>query len=146
LGGQPWTFPKIVLKPCSIAVSLKWASSSPRQRGGLATVFSVTAAHWLLDAITSRTLHFGHQGVDRLACFDGPGAEPMKEMMRESAFRLLIQSAGNAPGFYGKPYIRELEVHSPFRFSFVRQQRGSWTAQSAPLMALVEAYSRGDQV
>ena len=114
-------------------------------RDGLATVFSVTAGRWLLDAITNRTFHFGRQVVDRLACFDAPGAEPMKQMMRESAFRLLIESAGSAARFYSKPYLQDLEAHSPFRFSFLGQRRGMWAAQSAPLMSLVEAYARVDE-
>jgi hypothetical protein len=114
-------------------------------RDGLATVFSVTAGRWLLDAITNRTFHFGRRVVDRLACFDAPGAEPMKQMMRESAFRLLIESAGSAARFYSKPYIQDLEAHSPFRFSFLGQRRGLWAAQSAPLMSLVEAYARVDE-
>jgi hypothetical protein len=113
-------------------------------RDGLATVFSVTAGRWLLDTITNRTFHFGRQVVDRLACFDAPGAEPMKQMMRDTALGLLIESAGSAPRFFSKPYIQELEAHSPFRFSFLGHRRGLFAAQSAPLMSLVEAYARVD--
>jgi hypothetical protein len=66
--------------------------------------------------------------------------------MGESAFRLLIESAGSAARFYNRPYIQELEAHSPFRFSFLGQRRGLWAAQSAPLMSLVEAYARVDEM
>lgn len=113
-------------------------------RDGLATVFSVTAGRWLLDAITNRTFHFGRRVVERLACFDAPGAEPMKQVMRESAFRLLIESAGGAGRFFSKPYVQEMEAHSPFRFSFLSQRRGMLAGQSAPLVSLVEAYARVD--
>jgi hypothetical protein len=115
-------------------------------RAGLASVFSVTAGRWLLDSITNRTFQFGRQVVDRLACFDAPGAEPVKQMMRDTAFRLLIEAAGSAARFFSKPYVQELEAHSPFRFSFLGQRRDSWSAQSAPLMALVEAYARVDEM
>ena len=113
-------------------------------RDGLATVFSVTAGRWLLDAITNRTFHFGRRVVELLACFDAPGAEPMRQMMRDTVFRMLVEAVGRAGQLYSKPYVQELEAHSPFRFSFLNQRRGMLAGQSAPFMALLEAYARVD--
>jgi len=115
-------------------------------RDGLATVFSVTAGRWLLDAITDRTFHFGRQVVERLACFDAPGAEPMRQMMRDTVFRMLIEAVGRAAQFYSKPYVQELEAHSPFRFSFLAQRRGMLAGQSTPFVSLLEAFARVDGV
>jgi hypothetical protein len=111
---------------------------------GLATVFSVTAGRWPLDAITNRTFDFGRQVVERLACFDAPGAEPMKQMMRSTVFRMMVEAVGHAAQFYGKPYVQEMEAHSPFRFSFLSQRRGMLAGQSAPFMSLLEAFARAD--
>ncbi len=113
-------------------------------RDGLATVFSVTAGRWPLDAITNRTFDFGRQVVDRLGCFDAPGAEPMKQMMRSTVFRMMVEAVGRAEQHFSRPYVREMEAHSPFRFSFLSERRGMIPGQSAPFVSLLEAYARVD--
>jgi len=116
------------------------------RKDGLSTVFSVTAGRWPLDAVANRAFHYGRRVVERLDCFDTPGAGPMKQMMRDSAFRLLIESAGGARQHFTRPYVQEMEDHSPFRFSFLAQRRGLLAGTSAPLVSLVEAYARVDEM
>lgn len=113
-------------------------------KDGLSTVFSQTARHWPLDAVTDRAFRFGAKIVERLDCFDAPSAEPIKELMRRSTFRLLIEAAGGAGQFYTKDYLREIESRSPFRFSFLSKRRKKLASRRASLMGLVEAFARFD--
>jgi hypothetical protein len=113
-------------------------------RDGLQTVFSQSAGHWTLDAITNRALHFGSQVTRRLDCFCAQTAGPIKELMRQSAAQLLIQAAGAAHHYYTDAYLREIEPHSPFRFTFLSQQRERAAARMAPLVGLIEAFASVD--
>ena len=111
------------------------------RRDGLATVFSQTAGRWLFDALTSRTFHFGARVLDRLSCFDGPGLEPLKDLMRRSARMLLVDAAGRADRFHTEGYVRALEPHSPFRFSALRRSRERLASQRASWSRTVEAFA-----
>jgi hypothetical protein len=116
----------------------------PDVKDGLLTVFTQTAGGWPMDGVTDRAFHFGQAVVGGLDCFDAPSAEPVKELMRRSTFRLLIEAAGAASQFYTRDYVRKLEPHSPFRFSFLRERRKQMAGQSASIMGLVEAFARLD--
>jgi len=110
-------------------------------RDGLLTVFSQSARRWSLDAITSRTLRFGNRVLELLPCFDGPDAEPLKELMRRSAFLLVVLAAGRAARLHSKSYIHELESRSPFRFAFLDKQSRKVASQRISLMRLIEAFA-----
>jgi len=110
-------------------------------KDGLLTVFSQTARRWPLDRVTSRTFHFGAKVLERLDCFDAPGLEPLKELMQRSAILLPIEAAGGAGHLFSRRYIRELEAHSPFRFSFLKKQRRKLARQRVSMMRLIEAYA-----
>lgn len=111
---------------------------------GLSTVFSQTAGRWPLDALTDRALQFGREVVKGLGCFSAPTAEPVERLMERSTHQLLVEAAGAAGHLYTADYVRRLEPHSPFRFSFIRERRGQIAGQSAAIMGLVEAFSRFD--
>lgn len=111
------------------------------RRDSLSTVFSQTAGQWPLDALTNRVFHFGARVLDRLTCFDAPGLEPLKEVMRRSAVGLLVDAVGRAGRFYTRRYLRRIAAHSPFRFSFLRKVRKELTRQQASLTRLFEAFS-----
>lgn len=93
---------------------------SDARRGSL-TLYTQAAGRNPLDEITSRTLHFGRwvmEAMDRL-----PSGRPvLKELLRKSSQLLLIRSAASANELYSEPYLKQLEVHSPFRFEFLRQR------------------------
>ena len=86
----------------------------------------------------------GWQVVEGLACFVAPAAEPVKRLMEKSTYRLLVEAVGGAPQLYTRDYVRRLERHSPFRFSFVQERRSQMAGQSAAIMALIEAFARFD--
>jgi len=113
-------------------------------KDGLLTVFSQTAGRWPLDTLTNRTFHFGAKVLEGLGCFDAPGVEPLKELMRTSAVMLLINAASRASRLYTRSYLRELEAHSPFRFSFLSKSRKKLARQRASLMRMIEAFAAPD--
>lgn len=113
---------------------------------GLSTVFSQTAGRWPLDAVTDRTFHFGQQVLKGLECFEAPTAESVKQLMRRAVSRLLIEAAGVAGHLYAADYIHNLEPHSAFRFSFLKDRRKQLAGQSASITRLVEAFARLDDV
>jgi hypothetical protein len=63
----------------------------------------------------------------RLDCFDV--AEPVRELVRHGADLLLIDAIGRTDRYYTPSYLRELEAHSPFRFSFLKEQRDDFFKQ-----------------
>ncbi len=108
---------------------------------GLMTIFSQTARHGSLESLTNRTLHFGLKVLEGLACFDTPGAEPVKELIQRSAVQLITGAAGRAPQHYRQGYLCELEAHSPFRYSFLARQGEKLARQRVSLMRLIEAFA-----
>ena len=112
---------------------------------GLSTVFSQAAGRWPLDALTDRALHFGQKVIRGLDAFDADSAEPVKQLSRRSASRLMVDSAGGASRFFTPGYIEELERHSAVRFSFLKERQKHMAGQSAAIMALVEAFARFDE-
>jgi hypothetical protein len=90
--------------------------------GGTATLFSDSAGR-PLDQVTNRVFEFGEHVFTGLDAFQTPGAEPLKELIRQSAAILLITAAGAAHELHTHAYIQALERHSPFRFGFVREHR-----------------------
>jgi hypothetical protein len=87
------------------------------------TLFSQTACHEPLDALTNRCIHFGGGLLETIHAFNVPGLGPLEEIMQRCITPLLIDSAGRAGRFYSRPYLAELEKHFPFRFSNLKQQR-----------------------
>jgi hypothetical protein len=72
-------------------------------------------------------------------CFTAPGSEPLKELMRMAAVLPLINAAGRAGRCYTGAYLRELEAHSPFRFSFLSQSSQRLARHRVSLMKMIEA-------
>jgi hypothetical protein len=103
---------------------------------GRLSLYSQAAGHWPLDALTNRTFHFGHKVLERLDCFKL--AEPVKDLIRRGATSILIDTASRAEGFYTPAYLRELEMHSPFRFSFLNKQRKDFVRRNGSVIKLIE--------
>ena len=93
------------------------------RRDGILTVFSQTAGRWPLDALTSRALVFGNGLLDAMRQFQVPGLETLEEIMRNCITPLMIDSAARIGHLYSRGYLAELERHSPYRFSQLKQIR-----------------------
>ena len=107
-------------------------------RAGIMTVFSQTAGRWPLDALTNRALRFSLGMVAAMETFEGPGLEPLKEMIQISLRPLFIDLVGRARRFYTRPYLREVEAHFPFRFDYLYQQRKKLYQHRSALNKLAE--------
>ena len=93
------------------------------RRDGILTVFSQTAGHWPLDALTSRAIVFGNGLLDAMGQFQAPGLELLEEVMRKCITPLMIDSAARVGHLYSRSYMQELEQHAPYRFAQLKQIR-----------------------
>ena len=105
---------------------------------GLRTVFSRAAGRQPLDAVTDQTFCFGAKVLERLDGFGVPDAEPLRELVRSSLVQGVVTTAGRFPKLYTRPYLKSLEIHSPFRFSFNNKQRRKLMRRRAALTRLFE--------
>ena len=112
------------------------------KRAGLWTMFSSAAGREPLDGVTERTLRFGRRVLDGLDTFTAPGAAPLKEVIRSSLPWGLISTAGRFRRLYRRSTIRDLERHSPFRFSIYNRERRRLERRRAALARLFESLSR----
>ena len=103
---------------------------------GRLTVYSQAVGHGPLDALAGRTLHFGRKVLLGLNCFDVD--ESVRELIRRGADLLLIDTIGRADRYYSPSFLRDLEAHSPFRFSFLNQQRDDFFRRHGSLVKLME--------
>ncbi len=106
-------------------------------QAGRLTVYSQPAGHWSLDGLANRTFHFGRAVLRRLDCFDVE--ESLRELIRRGSDLLLIDTIGRTGRYYTDAYLRELEAHSPFRFSFLNRQRNDFLRRHGSLAKLMEA-------
>jgi hypothetical protein len=104
------------------------------------TVYSQSAGYSPLDRLANRTFHFGRQVLLRMDCFDV--AESVRELIRHGANLILIDVIGRTDRYYTPSYLRQLEAHSPFRFSFLRGQRNTFAngRHQASLGNLMETF------
>ncbi len=109
---------------------------------GLRTVFSGAVADGeKLDAVTDRTFRFGVRVLEGLDGFGVPDAAPLRELIRSSLVQGVVSTAGRFGKLYSRPYLRALEAHSPFRFSFAKKQRRRLERRRAGLARLFESLS-----
>ncbi len=103
---------------------------------GRLTVYSQSGGHWHLDALVNRTFHFGRKVLMDLDCFDVE--ESLRALIRRGSDMLLIDTIGRTDRYYSADYLRELEAHSPFRFSFLKEQREDFFRRHGSLGKLME--------
>lgn len=111
------------------------------RQAGLQTVFSRTASREPLDGVTDRTFRLGINVLGLLDGFGVPDAEPLRELIRSSLIQGMTVSAGRFGKLYSRAYLRGLEAHAPFRFSFHNRQRRKLTRRRAALARLFESFA-----
>ena len=107
---------------------------------GRLTVYSQSADHGPLDRLANHTFHFGRQVLQRMDCFNV--AESVRELIRHGANLFLIDAISRTDRYYAPSYLRELEAYSPFRFTFLREQRSAFanSRRHASLGNLMETF------
>jgi len=108
------------------------------RKGALLTIFSQTAQRWSLDGLTNRTFSFRTKVMDYLRAITVPDAQPLADLMRKSSLHLIMDSASQARHLYSRRYIRDLEIHSPFRFSVLQRERHRLERQRVKFLRLMD--------
>jgi hypothetical protein len=108
-------------------------------RRGLNTIYSLTARHWPLDRVTNRTFHFWRRVMVALERFETSQTATLIRAIGRYAPMLLVAEAGQAGKFYSRPYLKMLEAHCPFHFSFLIKERRRLAKRRVSPLGLVEA-------
>jgi hypothetical protein len=112
---------------------------------GVLTLFTQAAGREPLDAVTSRTLHFGRRTMLLMHQLPAADCVPLQQLIQRSSLSIVIRSAGEAGEFYTPDYLKRLESHSPFRFSFLNERRAQFARRSGMLVRLFESFLAGDE-
>jgi hypothetical protein len=89
-------------------------------RRGSATLFTRAAAAGIpLDSFVTQLLNFSQEVGAGLECLP-TGSATLKNLLRMSWHSLIVAAVANAPEFFSKAFLRELERSSPFRFAFLQ--------------------------
>ncbi|MFZ6030777.1 MAG: hypothetical protein ACOYYS_23980 [Chloroflexota bacterium] len=108
------------------------------RKAGIQTVFSQVAGRWPLDALTNRTMHFGLHVFDLL---DDLGTSPVLcEFVRQCTFQPFVTAVHRAHKFYTRPYLRQIEQRSAFRYRHLEKQARWLHRQQRGLLAAVEGF------
>lgn len=108
----------------------------PDREAGRLTLFSQVAGQWQLDGLMNRTFQFGHSVLGGLDNF--PIEEPHRELIQRGANLILIEAIGRGSDYFSESYLREIEAHTPFCLSFLREQRQEFFARHGSFVHLLE--------
>ena len=106
-------------------------------RAGRLTIYSGLVGQQSLDTLANRTFDFGYKILRGLDCFDV--AEAVRELIRHGANLLLLDAIGRMDGYFSPFYLHELESYSPFRFSFLNEQRADFLRRHESFGKLMES-------
>ena len=106
-------------------------------QAGRLTIYSQPAGHEPLDELANHTLKFGQNVLRGLDCFEV--SEPVQELIRRGANLFLIDAISRTDSYYTESYLHAIEAHSPFRFSFLKEQRDKFFRRYGSLEKLMEA-------
>jgi hypothetical protein len=107
------------------------------RRAGFLTIFSQTAGHWPLDALTNTAFHMGARIFSQMERFPVAEARPLQDLVLRALNPLLSASAAGAGRYYTRPYLRTLEAHMPLRFAALSDQRKKLERARLPLEVFV---------
>jgi hypothetical protein len=108
---------------------------------GQTTIFSQTARAWPLDAVTNRLFSLGHVVQDKMDCFDAPGINHFRSLLRRAIDLLLVDAAGRHYRFYTRSYLKQIETYLPYRFSFIRRLRKRMARRQLSLGTLIGVFA-----
>lgn len=85
------------------------------------TLFSQVAGKYPLDAIANKLCHYISLIVDNT--LENPSRQDLKQLLHKSFYFHIIEAVGKNRELYSDQYIKNLEAHFPFRFSFLKKLR-----------------------
>lgn len=106
-------------------------------QAGRLTVYSQSAGQGDLDVLACRTFQFGRTVLMGMDCFEVD--ESVRDIIRRAANLFLIDTVGRMDRYYTSSYLSKIEAHSPFRFSFLKEQRIKFSKRQGSLVRFLEA-------
>ena len=106
------------------------------RRAGRLSIYSQPAVGEPLDKLANRTFQMGHIILRGLDCFTVD--EPVHDLIRHGADLLFIDAIARTDSYYAPSYLKELEAYSPYRFSFLKEQRAQFVRRHGPLGKMME--------
>lgn len=85
------------------------------------TIFSQTAETSKLDSIMNKLFNFIFNMIDNDKYYIQPNMQQHKLLIRSGCIFLLFSAVANNSKKYSKAYIKSLECHSPFSFSYIQK-------------------------
>ena len=105
-------------------------------QAGRLTIYSQVAGHLPLERLANHTFHFGHNVLLEMDCFNV--SESIRELIWHGADLFLVDAISRTDRYYTPSYLRDLEAHSPFRFSFLKEQRNDFFRRHRSLGKLMD--------
>lgn len=85
------------------------------------TLFSQVASQYPLDAIANKLFHYISLMVENT--LENPSRQDLKKLLHKSFYFHILEAVGKNRELYSNQYIKNLEAHFPFRFSFLKKLR-----------------------
>jgi len=104
-----------------------------------ASLFSISAPYWKLDAMCSRFFNFGRNTINNLNMFNGTYVTEVTDLISKCIDPILLGSISQSLGYFSRPYVHELETHLPYRFSSIGRQQGKLTKNKTIIFQLIES-------
>ena len=106
---------------------------------GSRTLFSRAAASGKpLDGLTLQLLSFSDRVAARLDALPH-GSPTLKRLLKISWRSLIIRAVADSDLFFSKPFLKEAERRSPFRFAFLKERQARLAGSQGLYSALFEA-------
>jgi hypothetical protein len=108
------------------------------RKSGNTTIFTMATANKLaLESLTNRAISFGTFVMTFLDAFPAPNTNPIKEVMQLSVAKLIIGAVSLNQQYFRAEYLRNLEAHSPFRFSYLKRVKARLKQQKVSMTTLL---------
>ncbi len=108
---------------------------------GRMTLFTQTAPHWRLDALTNRIFHFGHTVFNQVNGFPTGSSASLYPLIEHILDPMLLDTLGRAAKFYSRDYLRAAERSLPFRFDILKKQRARLEGQKMTLGRITDLWT-----
>lgn len=111
-----------------------------------ASLFSMTASHWKVDALACRYFHYGRKVTHDLTAFNTADAAMIAELMTAFLDPMLLDGAGKSAEFFSKRCLKTLEQHMPIRFAALKKRRQKLGQQKELISQLLNVFLTTDEV
>lgn len=90
-------------------------------QNGHMTTFSQMANKWTLDRLVNKLLWFIENVLDKANIFPIGDSAKLKKVIYESCIIMIFEAVSKNKKMFSRKYIRQLEEHSMFRFSYYKK-------------------------